>query len=133
MTEDKKIEKPIKKRKSRKDNKFAALDPNLNLRSRWDEISDLASYANTLPPEAREWLNAYSNEEICANFNHDGPKLNDPTDATVRSRIYNKNNARNRCVYTQEVAKGSISYLEELDLDNEEKAYGEENLDNTFE
>lgn len=122
-----------KKRKSRKDNPYAALDVRLNLKTRHDEIADLASYANSLPKEAKDWLNAYSEEEIIGNRYHNGPKLNDFEDPKVRSRIYGKNNSRNRCIYTKEAAQGTMNYLEEIDVDKENEAYGEEHLENDFE
>jgi hypothetical protein len=115
--------------KKRSKSKYPALDPNLNLRSRWDEIADLASYAKTLPPEARGWLNSFAEEEINSNLNHSGIKLNDASDPETRKRIYNKNNARNRCIYTQEVAKGALGYIEEIDLDGEKNLQDEESYD----
>ena len=126
----KKEENEVRKKKSgRSGMKYPALDPKVNLKSRYDEIEDLASYANTLPEEAKAWLNAFSQEEICANFNHNGPKLNDQSDAKVRSRIYNRNNERNRCILTRENAQGTINYIDDLDIDNENNASYEENSD----
>lgn len=122
MTEQKKE----KKKTGRSGVKYPALDPKYNLKSRYNEIEDLASYANTLPEEAKEWLNAYANEEICANFNHKGPKLNDQSDPKVRSRIYNRNNERNRCILTREEAQGTLNYVEDLDIDKEYEAFCED-------
>lgn len=106
-------------RKLRKNEKFPALNPSLNLKTRCEEIEDLASYAHLLTDEDKAWLNSYAEEEICANFNHKGPKLNDKEDAATRSRIYNRNNQRNRCIFTQEKAQGCLESIETLDLDNE--------------
>jgi hypothetical protein len=97
--------------------KYPALEPRYNLRTRQEEIADLASYKDKLNDEEKAWLNAFANEEICANFNHKGPKLNDETDPKVRSRIYTRNNERNRCIFTRETAQGALNSLEELDLD----------------
>jgi len=119
-----KDKKPAKKLK-RKDNPFAALDPKLNLKSRYNEIEDLASYANTLPLEAKQWLNAYAEEEIIGNRYHKGQKLNDFEDPKTRSRIYNRNNARNRCILTREEAQGTLNYLYELEKDEDDEANGE--------
>lgn len=117
---EKKASKSTKKN-SRKDIKYPALDPKYNLKTRFEEIEDMASYMDQLNEEEKAWLNAFSNEEVCANFNHSGPKLNDVTDAATRSRIYNRNNARNRCIFSQELAQGTLNYIEELDKDDEEE------------
>lgn len=118
MIEKKEDKKNGKKR--RRDNPFAALDPKLNLKTRYNEIEDLASYADTLPIEAKEWLNAYAEEEIIGNRYHKGEKLNDFEDPKTRSRIYNRNNARNRCILTREEAQGTLNYLAELEKDESE-------------
>lgn len=122
-------ERPKKKKSGRSGMKYPALDPKVNLKTRYDEIEDLASYADTLPEEAKAWLNAFSNEEICANFNHSGEKLNDQSDPKVRSRIYNRNNERNRCIMTRETAQGCMNYLEDLDLDKESTLTEEESYE----
>jgi len=115
-----------KKKPSRSKIKYPALDPAYNLRSRQEEIEDLYSYKDQLNNEEKEWLNSFAEEEICSNFNHKGIKHNDQSDPAVRSRIYNRNNERNRCIQTIEKAKGMLMYLEEVDLDNSELAEEEE-------
>lgn len=121
--------KATSKKKSRKNVKYPALNPNYNLKTRYEEIMDINSYAKDLPPEAKAWLNSFVSEEICANLNHGGQQLNDPNDPETRSRIYNKNNARNRCIYTQEIAQGTMNYLEEIDIDGERNLEDEESYD----
>ena len=110
-----------KTRNGRSNVKYPALDPKLNLKSRYEEIEDLASYKDQLNDEEKAWLNAFSQEEICANFDHNGPKLNDQNDAAVRSRIYGRNNQRNRCIQTRELAQGTLNYLEDIDIDKEKE------------
>jgi hypothetical protein len=63
-------------------------------------------------------MNSFVEEEIHANFNHNGPKLNKTKEE--KKRIYNKNNARNRCVFTREKAQDKLKYNERLE-DFEEK------------
>lgn len=117
------------KKNKRNSTKYPALKAKLNLKSRYEEIEDLESYADQLDDEEKAWLNAYASEEICANFNHKGPKLNDQSDPAVRSRIYNRNNERNRCILTREKAQGVINYLEDLDLDKEGTLTEEDNFE----
>jgi hypothetical protein len=109
----KKEKKPRKKQTRRSKNPYRALDPNLNLRSRWEEISDLASYAHKLNPKEKEWLNKFSSEYICAEF---GEK---PIHKTKKQRkqIYDKNNARNRCVLTKSHAYGNTLSLSDVNID----------------
>ena len=106
-------------KKGRSGMKYPALDPKVNLKSRYEEIEDLFSYKDRLNDEEKAWLNSFSEEEICANFNHKGVKLNDQSDAKVRSRIYNRNNERNRCIHTIQKAQGALNYLDDLDIDKE--------------
>jgi hypothetical protein len=115
-----------KKKNKRASIKYPALNASVNLKTRYEEIEDLESYAHTLSEEDKAWLNSYSEEEICANFNHKGPKLNDQSDPKVRSRIYGRNNQRNRCVYTKELAQGTLNSLEVMDIDHEYEAFCED-------
>ena len=109
--------------------KYPALSPQHNLLTRFEEIEDLASYAHTLPEKDKEWLNSYSEEEICSNFHHKGPALNDSSDPEVRSRIYGRNNERNRCIFTREKAQNCMNYLEDMDIDREEQASHEDDFE----
>jgi hypothetical protein len=118
-----------KAKTSRSSYKYPALVPQVNLKTRYEEIEDLASYAHTLSEQDKAWLNSYAEEEICANFDHKGEKLNDRSDPKVRSRIYGRNNQRNRCIYTRESAMGTINFLEDIDVDNESKAQREDDFD----
>lgn len=119
-----------KKQKNRRSNlKYPALSPEHNLKTRYEEIEDLASYAHTLSEEDKAWLNAFASEEICASFDHKGPKLNDQNDPEVRKRIYGRNNQRNRCILTREMAQNTINYIDDLDIDNEDKYRDEDDFE----
>lgn len=119
----------VKKKSRRSDLEFPALSPQHNLRTRYDEIEDLASYADTLSKEDKAWLNSFAQEEICANFKHSGVKLNDESDPATRSRIYNRNNQRNRCIMSRETAQNTMNYLEDLDIDNSQAAETEDDFE----
>lgn len=97
--------------------KYPALSPKHNLKSRYNEIEDLASYAHTLSDEDKAWLNSFAEEYICSNFKHSGTKLHDETDPKVRSAIYGRNNQRNRCIMTIEQSQNKLLYLEDQDID----------------
>lgn len=109
----KKSKKSIKSPTRRSRYKYPALEKTVNLKTRQEEIDDIKSYFNKLSPSEKEWINRYAEEEIHANLTHDGPKLN--KSKKDKKRIYNKNNARNRCIYTKEKAKGTLDYVERLD------------------
>lgn len=109
-----------KKVKTRRNQlKYPALSPEHNIKTRYEEISDVASYANTLSEKDKAWLNSFMEEEVCANFRHNGEKLNDESDPTTRSRIYGRNNQRNRCIHTREAAQNALVDISEIDFDNE--------------
>jgi len=110
--------KTKKKPNKRSQAEFPGLNPKLNLKSRQEEIEDVASYAHTLSDKDKAWLNSYIEEEVNANFKHSGKKLN--KSKKNKKRIYNKNNARNRDVYTRAQASGQINYLEDVFSSEEE-------------
>jgi hypothetical protein len=108
--------------------KYSALEKTTNLKTRQDEIDDVKTYFEQLPEgqqevtladgtkkvmDVKEWMNRFMEEEVHADFRHDGAILNKAK--KDKKRIYNKNNARNRCVYTKEKAKGSLDYVEKLE------------------
>ncbi len=87
--------------------------PNVNLKTRQEAIADVKSYFHKLSPEEKEWMNAFMEEENNANFNHSGPKLNKTSED--KKRIYNKNNARNRCIFTREKAQNTLAFFERVE------------------
>jgi hypothetical protein len=106
-------QKSTKKLSKRSKTKYPALDPSVNLKTRQEEINDVLSYFNKLSPKEKEWMNAFMEEENAVNFNHRGPKLNKSKED--KKRIYNKNNARNRCIYTREKAQDKLGYFERVE------------------
>jgi hypothetical protein len=88
------------------------LRPELNLKSRYEEIEDLASYADTLPDDAKEWLNQFSSEYINASFSSKKEPLHNTPE--LKKSCYDRNNARNRCQMTRKKASGEIMSVEDL-------------------
>lgn len=102
------------KKKNRRDGYTCpALEKSVNLKTRQEEIEDINTYFDSLPEDAKKWMNSYVEEEVHANLKHKGQKLN-KTKAD-KKRIYNKNNARNRCIYTKEKAQNKLKFVEKLE------------------
>lgn len=87
--------------------KYPALDPKVNLRSRIDSID--YDYISKLNPKEKEFLNKFTEEYINASFKKGKRSLN-----KNKKEIYNKNNARNRCVYTKLKAYDNLTYIEDI-------------------
>jgi hypothetical protein len=119
----------MKKKTKRDKVKYKALEPELNLKTRYEEIEDVASYAKKIPDKLmdvtladgttvkmnpKEWLNSFMEETVCANFNHKGVKV--IKDKQGELECYRRNNQRNRCVYTKQKAQGdhNMDYLEDM-------------------
>ena len=78
----------------------------MNLKSRYNEIKDLSSYKDKLNEEELDWLDRFSHEYVCGNFNHGGEVLHDTPE--LRKACYGNNNRRNRDITSQEEAKNSM-------------------------
>lgn len=89
------------------------MEPSVNLKTRQEEINDVLTYFHKLSPKEKEWMNSFMEEENSVNFNHRGPKLNKSKED--KKRIYNKNNARNRCIYTREKSQDKLGYFEKIE------------------
>lgn len=100
-----------KKRRSRRDmQKYPALKRNFNLKTRYDEID--FDYVEKLSEEDKAWLNSFAEEYIGANLNHKGEKLHKTK--KLKKDVYDRNNARNRCVLTRSKAQNKAILLSEL-------------------
>jgi len=101
--------------------RYPGLQPHLNLKTRYEEITDVLSYFNTLNEKDKAFLAAFVEEEINANMNHSGKKIN--KSKAAKKKCYDRNNARNRCIYTRAKASHNaipFSHLTEGDTSKDE-------------
>lgn len=115
-----------KPRNKREATRYPALDPALNLRSRFELFDQ--DYINKLSEKEKLWLNNFNEEYINANFKHPGKRIHrlDTVIKKVKTTGKNRkvdlakqeaehaNNARNRCILTK--AKASGTYIEKDSL-----------------
>lgn len=99
-----------KKRNRRSKQKYPALNPEFNLRSRSDLID--YDYVDKLNDKDKEWLNSFTEEYTNANFNHKGKPIQKKKE--YKKDSYDRNNARNRDILTREKAQGAILYIEDI-------------------
>lgn len=110
-------EKRKKRKKSKRERtKYPALDPKLNLKTRYEEIADVAEYAHKLNEQELDFLNRFMEESVNANFNHKGKKIHKKDHQ--KKAIYRSNNARNKCILTRAKAYGDIKYFDDLERDD---------------
>ena len=109
------IKSQPKKKTRRKNKKFAALDPAYTPKVR-KEYLDM-DYIDKLSEKEKIWLNKFMEESLNASFEKDNKK-NIIKSKKERKKIYNENNARNRCMYS--VAKASRK-LDEYVYENHEE------------
>jgi len=57
-----------KKKTRRSTTKNSAINPQLNLKSRYEELEDISAYFHTLPDDAKDWLNKYTENVVNASF-----------------------------------------------------------------
>lgn len=92
--------------------KYPALEPTLNLKTRYEVLE--IDYLAKLDEKAKKWLNKFNDEygndhldrKDLSNNLHNTPKLKKDCD--------DRNNARNRDIMTRAKASGSMVYLEDL-------------------
>lgn len=112
--------KDIKKRPNRRSKqKYPALNPRFNLKTRTDLID--YDYLEKLSDKEKEWLNKFSEEYINASFDK---KALHKTKA-LKKDCYDRNNSRNRDILTRSKASGQSLYLEDLE-DTEEPESADE-------
>lgn len=90
------MKKPRKTKKRRDSIKHPALDKKYMPRVR-QELVDY-DYIDQLSPEEKDWLNKFSDEYINASFKKDGTDIQSYEKYGKDSN--DRNNARNRCLYT---------------------------------
>ena len=106
------------------------MDPHLNIKTRFEEIEqdqyidgvkddDGNVVIRALTDKEKDWLNRFNEEFVNANFSHPGKKVK--ADKASRKKAYDKNNARNRCIYTKAKASGQLQYIEDLKIEKKEQ------------
>lgn len=111
-------------------NKYAALQPELNLKTRYEEISDMHSYMHKLNDKEKEWLNKFAEEYVIAS-SEALKSENKPLHRTkkLRKSCYDRNNARNRDILTKANASGkSVSINSVYKEDNTEDSISIEDM-----
>jgi hypothetical protein len=78
------------------------------LLKRRDEVDDVASYSHKLTSEEKAWMNQFMKEYNDA----DTKDAVFHTNAQTRKICNDKNNARNRCWYTEEAAANRLNLVE---------------------
>lgn len=122
MKNKKKTAPKVKKETKRSKQKYPALKPEFNLKSRYNLID--YDYLHKLNDKEKEWLNRFTEEYVNADMNHGGKRLHKTK--KLRKDCYDRNNARNRCALTKAQAYGSSVSLTDL-IDSDEEY--ESNLD----
>lgn len=111
----------------RSDFKYPYLEPSVSLLKRSEETEDLASYANQLNDEEKAWLNQFAKEYI----NADTKDAKFHKTAQERKICNDKNNARNRCWYTEEAAANRLNLIGS-DSEMEQIIYGDQEVEEDF-
>lgn len=110
----KKAKKVRKRSNSRRErDKYRALNPIYTLKTRVDLID--ADYLDKLTPKEKDWLNKFTEEYTHANLDVDDLENNLHNTQVLKKDCFDRNNARNRCIYTQQKAMGNLNYIEDLD------------------
>lgn len=109
-----------KKRKHKKETtrgrtKYPALNPRFMPKVR-QEYMDI-DYLDKLSDEELKWLNKVIDEELNASFKNNSKDIT--KDPEKKREIYNKNNARNRCLYGIARATGHLEYKDIFSEDND--------------
>lgn len=102
-------QKPKKPRNRREAAKYPALDKSLNLKNRAEFID--YDYVHKLSEEDKEYLNKFTEEYVNASFKKG--KRHIQKGKEFKKESYDRNNARNRCQWSDAKKTGHADYLED--------------------
>lgn len=102
-----------KKKTKRSRIKYSALDPTVNLKTRYELIADY-DYLDKLSDEEKAWLNKFTKEYVNADLDTKKKGKNLHRTKELRKDCYDRNNARNRCVWTKCKASGNFASINEV-------------------
>lgn len=107
-TSSKKEKRPSK----RSEEKYPALKPELNLRTRYELID--YDYTDKLSEEEKAWLNKFTEEYVNTTLDRKNPKNNLHNSKELIKDCDDRSNARRRCILTRAKAAGNNVYLEDM-------------------
>lgn len=110
------MSKNKKPKTKRSEEKYPALKPELNLKTRYDLID--YDYLDQLSEKEKDWLNRFTEEYTNAKYDHEGPRIQKKKKERLDS--YNRNNYRNRDILTKSKASGKLFGLEVLMRNSEQ-------------
>lgn len=96
-----------KPKTKRSEEKYPALKPELNLKTRYDLID--YDYIDQLSEKEKDWLNRFTEEYTNAKYDHEGPRIQKRKKDRLES--YGRNNSRNRDILTKSKASGKLMGL----------------------
>lgn len=102
-----------KKKTKRSKVKYSALDPTVNLKTRYELISDY-DYVDKLSESDKAWLNKFTKEYVNADLDTKNKRKNLHKSKQLRKDCYDRNNARNRCVWTKCKASGRFVSIDDV-------------------
>jgi hypothetical protein len=103
---------PKKKRNRRSQEKYPALKPELNLRSRYELFDQ--DYIDKLSDEEKAWLNKFNDEYVNTNLDRKNPENNLHNSKLLIKDCDDRSNARRRCILSRNKASGQNIYLEDI-------------------
>jgi len=103
----------MEKKTKRSKVKYSALDPTVNLKTRYELIADY-DYLDKLSDNEKAWLNKFTKEYVNADLDTKRKSKNLHRTDRLRKDCYDRNNARNRCVWTKCKASGKFVSIDEV-------------------
>lgn len=89
---------------------LSSLNPEKNLARRMDDVQDIQEYLHLLSPEEKLFMAKFMNEYNNAKLDYDNLDNNLLNTKEWKKICTDRNNARNRCIYTMENAKGMLNF-----------------------
>ncbi|SRR6266700_6006258 len=102
------------KKTKRQQEKYSAVEPQVNLKARYEEIMDIQEYFHDLPEYAKKWMNKFTDEYVNDVLDRKNLKKNLHNTKKLKKSCDDRNNSRNRDVLTKKKITNNLSYIEEL-------------------
>lgn len=107
---------------------YAPLKPDKSMaRRKWDVV-DIQEYVHTLSEEDKLWMARFMREYNNASLDFENLENNLHNTPELKKACTDRNNERNRCIYTRENAKGLVD-LVPTDSELENLIYGDTTSD----